>query len=331
MTTTVNHNTLFIDAAALRSILSYKTLNNHFKTTLPTASSAVESPIRHSHQTSPSSSLLLMPSFSVSSSLPYIGVKLVTYHPSNSSVNLPVIHANYTLFSSVTGQTLASIDGSEMTLYRTACVSGLASWYLSREESKVLVMVGAGAMAPHLIRAHLSARPSLKKVIIWNRTVEKAVALVEMMEGGFEGVSFESTGCLDEVVRVGDVVSCATNSEVALVMGKELKRGAHLDLVGSFKHSMKECDDEAMRRGRVFVDNEAALVESGELLGAFERGVICKDDIVGNLVELIRGDKVGRKDSSEITIFKSVGSALVDLLCAQLVYESCKNSPASSI
>lgn len=272
-----------------------------------------------------------MPSFSVSSSLPYIGVKLVTYHPSNSSVNLPVIHANYTLFGSVTGQTLASIDGSEMTLYRTACVSGLASWYLSRKESKVLVMVGAGAMAPHLIRAHLSARPSLNKVIIWNRTVEKAVTLVEMMKGGFEGVSFESTGCLDEAVRVGDVVSCATNSEVALVMGKELKSGAHLDLVGSFKHSMKECDDEAIRRGRVFIDNEAALVESGELLGAFERGVICKADIVGNLVELIRGDKVGRKDSSEITIFKSVGSALVDLLCAQLVYESYKNSPASSI
>lgn len=156
---------------------------------------------------------------------------------------------------------MASIDGSEMTLYRTACISALASQYLSREGSKVLVMVGAGAMAPHLIRAHLSVRPSLNKVIIWNRRVEKAVALVEMMEGGFEGVSFESHGCLDEAVRVGDVVSCATNSEVALVMGKELKSGAHLDLVGSFKHSMKECDDEAIRRGRVFIDNEAALVE----------------------------------------------------------------------
>ncbi|WOG97060.1 hypothetical protein DCAR_0416399 [Daucus carota subsp. sativus] len=330
MATPVNHSTFFIDAAALRSILTHKTLINHFETTLPTASSAVESPIRHSHQTSPSSSLLLMPSFSASSSLPYIGVKLVTYHPSNSSAKLPVIHANYTLFSSVTGQTLASIDGSEMTLYRTACVSGLAARYLSREDSRTLVMVGAGAMAPHLIRAHLSARPGLDKVIIWNRTVEKAMALVEMLEGGFEGVSFESSGCLDEAVRVGDIVSCATNSEVALVMGKELKRGAHLDLVGSFKHSMKECDDEAIRRGRVFIDNEAALVESGELLGAFERGVICRDDIVGNLVELIRGDKAGRKDSTEITIFKSVGSALVDLLCAQLVYESYKNAPTSS-
>ncbi|KAL8134631.1 protein SAR DEFICIENT 4 [Apium graveolens] len=331
MASTVNHDTLFIDAAALRSILSYKTLMNHLESTLPTASSAVESPIRHSHQTSPSSSLLLMPSFSVSSSLPYIGVKLVTFHPCNSSIYLPVIHANYTLFSSVTGQTLASIDGSEMTLYRTACISGLASRHLSRQESRILVMVGAGAMAPHLIRAHLSARPSLNKVIIWNRRNEKAVALVEMMEGEFQGVSFESNGCLDEVVRLGDVVSCATNSEVALVMGKELKSGAHLDLVGSFKHSMKECDDEAIRRGRVFIDNEAALIESGELLGAIERGVICRDHIVGNLVELIRGDKVGRKDSSQITIFKSVGSALVDLLCAQLVYETYKNAPPSSI
>lgn len=272
-----------------------------------------------------------MPSFSLSSSLPYIGVKLVTYHPSNSSLNLPVIHANYALFHSITGQTLASIDGSELTLYRTACVSALASRYLSRPDSKTLVMIGAGSLAPHLIKAHLAARPSLNKVIIWNRTVEKAVALVVMLRrGGFDGVSFESIGCLNEVVRAGDIVSCATNSEVALVMGKELRSGAHLDLVGSFKHSMKECDDEAISRGRVFIDNEAALVESGELLGAFERGVICRDDIVGNLVELVRGDKVGRNDSSEITVFKSVGSALVDLLCAQLVYESYKNAPASS-
>lgn len=217
------------------------------------------------------------------------------------------------------------MDGTELTLYRTACVSALASHYLSREDSETLVMIGAGSLAPHLIKAHLTARPSVNKVIIWNRTVEKARNLVEMF-GGFEGVRFESNGCLDEVVRIGDIVSCATNSEVALVMGKELKAGAHLDLVGSFKHSMKECDDEAIRRGRVFVDNEAALVEAGELVGAFERGVISRDEIVGNLVELIRGEKVGRRDSSEITVFKSVGSAVVDLLGAQLVYESYTNA-----
>ncbi|KAF4378791.1 hypothetical protein F8388_006242 [Cannabis sativa] len=121
---------------------------------------------------------------------------------------------------------------------------------------------------------------------------------------------------------MGDIVSCATNSEVPLVRGQKLKPGAHLDLVGSFKHSMKECDDEAIKRGRVFVDNEAALVEAGELVGAFERGVIEKKDIGGNLVELVTGEKVGRSNSEEITVFKSVGSVVVDILAAQLVYET---------
>ena len=118
---------------------------------------------------------------------------------------------------------------------------------------------------------------------------------------------FEGCGCLDEVVGFGDIVSCATNSETPLVKGERLKGGAHLDLVGSFKNSMMECDDEAIRRGKVFVDNETALVEAGELVGAFERGVIKKDEIGGSLVELVRGDKVGRSSSEQITVFMSVG------------------------
>ncbi|KAF2312257.1 hypothetical protein GH714_028808 [Hevea brasiliensis] len=156
-------------------------------------------------------------------------------------LNLPGIHASYVLFSSTTGQTLASMDGTVLTLYRTACVSGLASKILARDDSKVLVMVGAGALAPHLIKAHLAAKPSLAKVIIWNRTMKKAADLVEKLR--------------------------------PLVKGEKLKPGAHLDLVGSFKETMRECDDEAIRRGRVFVDNEAALVEAGEIVGALERGV----------------------------------------------------------
>lgn len=218
------------------------------------------------------------------------------------------------------------MDSTELTLYRTSCVSGLGSKYLSRDDSEVLVMVGAGSLAPHLIRAHFSARPSLRKVLIWNRTVEKAKTLAQNLRESDEfsglGLSFEGVECLDEVVGFGDIVSCATNSEMPLVKGERLKVGAHLDLVGSFKHSMKECDDEALRRGKVFVDNEAAMVEAGELVGAFERGVIKKNEIGGSLLELVSGDKVGRTSLEEITVFKSVGSAVVDMLAAQFVYET---------
>ncbi|KAH6821094.1 Rossmann-fold superfamily protein [Perilla frutescens var. hirtella] len=151
---------------------------------------------------------------------------------------------------------------------------------------------------------------------------EKCERLGRSVEGGggFEGVRFKASECLEVAVRIGDVISCATNSEVALV------KGAHLDLVGSFTPSMRECDDdEAVRRGTVFVDNETAAVEAGELVGAFERGVMRKDEIAGELVELIKREKVGRRSEEEITAFKSVGSAVVDLLSAQMVYEKYIN------
>lgn len=218
------------------------------------------------------------------------------------------------------------MDATELTLLRTSCVSALGSKYLAREDAHVLVMIGAGNLAPHLIKAHLSVRPDLKRVIIWNRTAEKAEKLAARLrdeEKGFDDVGFEYSASLDDAVGLGDIVSCATNSEKELVMGEKLKEGAHLDLVGSFKKTMKECDDEAIKRGRVYIDNDTALEESGELIGAFERGVIGKDDICGNLVELIKGQKEGRKSGSEITVFKNVGSGVFDVLTAQLLYETC--------
>lgn len=142
-----------------------------------------------------------------------------------------------------------------------------------------------------------------------------------------EGLRFEVCEDMESAVAVADIVSCATNSETPLVLGKWLKAGAHLDLVGSYKPSMRECDDEAVKRGRVFVDNAAAMVEAGELVGAFERGVMKREEVEGDLVELIKGDKIGRKGEEEITVFVSVGSAVVDLLSAQLVYESVAIKP----
>lgn len=221
------------------------------------------------------------------------------------------------------------MDGTELTVRRTACVSAVASHYLSNQNSRVLLSVGAGSLAPHLIKAHRTTRPSINRVMIWNRTSRKSENLVETLrnESGMEGVRFEVCEDLESAVAMADIVSCATNSETPLVLGKWLKAGAHLDLVGSYKPSMRECDDEAVQRGRVFVDNEAAVVEAGELVGAFERGVMKKDEIEGDLVELIKGEKIGRKDEKEITLFVSVGSAVVDILSAQLAYETITVKP----
>ncbi|KAL8050852.1 hypothetical protein ABFX02_06G106600 [Erythranthe guttata] len=317
---------IFISTATLHSLITHESLIRHLQSALPSHSAAVESPLRHAHQTSPASSFLLMPCWSTSPSLPYIGTKLVTHHPNNSALNLPGVQAIFVLFNSLTGHPLATMDATALTLYRTAAVSALASLYLSRENSETLVMIGAGSLAPHLIKAHLSVRPNIKQVVVWNRTPEKSKTLVENLRkecNGIAGLSFESNGCLEEAVQGGDIISCATNSEVPLVKGADLKAGAHLDLVGSFTPSMRECDDEAVRRGRVFVDNEAAVAEAGELVGALEREVMRESEILGDLVELIKGEKkIGRRSLEEITVFKSVGSAVVDLLTAQMVYEN---------
>lgn len=132
-------------------------------------------------------------------------------------------------------------------------------------------------------------------------------------------------------MRLGDVITCATNSQLPLVKGVDLKMGAHLDLVGSFAPEMRECDDEALMKGRVYVDNEMAMVEAGELVGGFERGVIKKEDVVGELVELVKGDKPGRGSPQEITVFKSVGSGVVDMLTAAMLYNKYLDNNNNSI
>ncbi|KAI6672388.1 hypothetical protein NL676_000294 [Syzygium grande] len=273
-----NANPIFIAADSIHALLSHRSLIRHFRSTLPVLSPSIHTPLRHSHPLSaaPSSSLILMPSWSSHPSLPYIGVKLVTHFPGNSAaLNLPGVQAVFVLFSSLTGQPLATADATVLTLYRTACVSGLASELLSRTDSKVLVMVGSGSLAPHLIRAHLAARPGIERVIIWNRSPQKAAALAAKMgeDEGLRAVRFDSGEILDEVVGLGDIVSCATNSEEPLVRGERLKAGAHLDLVGSFKETMRECDDAALgRAGRVFVDCAAAFVEAGSWSGRRREG-----------------------------------------------------------
>ncbi|KAK8937482.1 hypothetical protein KSP39_PZI012772 [Platanthera zijinensis] len=319
---------IFLDAAALRSLIPPSSLVPHLLISLPSHSTAVQSPSRQIFPVDPSasSSLLLMPSWSSSPSLPYIGVKIVTSFPHNSDLGLPGISASYALFSSTTGANLAGFDGTELTLLRTSAVSALAARFLAREDARVLVMVGAGALAPYLIRAHRFIRPGIERVIIWNRSAARARDLARRLEEEEEeggNVVFEHAESLDEVIGFGDVVSCATSSKTPIVKGEWLKPGSHLDLVGSFSPAMRECDDEALvRAARVFVDFPAAMSEAGELVGAFERGAFSPEDVAGNLSDLAGGLKVGRRSPSEITVFKSVGTALIDLLAAQLAYES---------
>src|SRR6185436_12818018 len=244
--------------------------------------------------------------------------KIVTVFPDNAKVAEPSVYGSYILMSGDTGEPLAVMDGTVLTAWRTACASALAASYLAREDAAHLVMIGAGALAPHLVRAHASVRP-LKRVTLWNRTRGRAVQAAFALTVG--GLEVEVADDLEAAVREADIVSCATLSAEPLVRGKWLKKGAHVDLVGAYTPKMREADDDAIKKARVYVDTRAgATKEGGDIVQPLKSGVLKKDGIRGDLFELCRGEAKGRTKASEITLFKSVGTAIEDLAAAMLVW-----------
>jgi ornithine cyclodeaminase/alanine dehydrogenase-like protein (mu-crystallin family) len=278
-------------------------------------------PVRHHHsipRPGADATLLLMPAWTQKGER-YLGCKIVTVFPDNAMSGKPSVYGQYLLLSGESGEPLALMEGRKLTAWRTAAASALASSYLARADASHLVMIGAGTLAPHLVRAHASVRP-IKCVTLWNRTRERAVALGFALADG--GLAINVTDNLPEAVGTADIVSCATLTIKPLVRGAWLKKGTHVDLVGGFTPKMREADDEAVRRARVYVDTRAgAGKEAGDIVEPLARGVIKETDIHGDLFNLCRGTTRGRSSPSEITLFKSVGTAIEDLAAAMLVWE----------
>ena len=253
----------------------------------------------------------------------YIGCKVVTVFPDNVKARRPSVYGQYLLHSGESGEPLAMMDGRALTVWRTSCATALAARYLAREDASHLVMVGAGALAPHLIRAHLSVRP-IKRVTLWNRTRARAVSL------GFgiavAGIEVDIAESLEEAVREADIVACATLAAEPLIKGAWLKKGAHLDLVGGFTPKMREADDQAVKRARIFVDTRAgAAKEAGDIVVPLKKKIIEPKAIKGDLFDLCRGKVKGRTSASQITLFKSVGTAVEDMAAAMLVWKSLQS------
>jgi ornithine cyclodeaminase len=260
--------------------------------------------------------LLLMPAWDKGGDGGFLGVKIVTVYPGNAKRGLPSIAGTYLLMRGDTGEPLAVIDGQALTLWRTAAASALASSFLARQDSHRMVMVGAGALAPYLIEAHACVRP-IDEVLVWNHNFARAESVAAKLSG--RAYSVRATADLESAIRDADVISCATLSSDALIKGAWLRAGAHLDLVGAFTPRMRESDDEAARRARIYVDTRAgALKEAGDIVQPLAAGIIQDSDILGDLFDLCRGKTEGRKSVEEITMFKSVGTALEDLAAAVL-------------
>jgi alanine dehydrogenase len=282
-----------------------------------------EVPLRHHHTMqvpgADDATLLLMPAWQPGR---YAGIKIVTVFPSNGERGLPSVMGSYVLISARDGQPLALIDGRMLTLKRTAAASALAAKYLSRPDASRLAMIGTGALAPNLIVAHASVRP-IVELVVWGRDRDKAERLARNFDG--RRLKARAAKSLEEAVGWADTISCATLSQDPLVLGRWLKPGQHVDLVGGFTPAMREADDDAIARARVYVDTyPGATKEAGDIVQPLANGTLDSKQIAGDLAELAQGRVSGRSFHNQITLFKSVGTALEDLAAAELVYESLR-------
>jgi ornithine cyclodeaminase len=273
-----------------------------------------ETPVRHHHETSASTTFLLMPAWDKS----FTGLKTVTVKTDNAALGLPTVQASYLLIDNAKGTPVAMMDGTELTRRRTAAASALASSYLSRRDASKLLLVGAGALASHFAHAHAAVRP-ITTVQIFNRSADKAKALATELNA--QGLQAEAVTDIEAACRTADIISCMTTSTTAIVKGQWLKDGAHVDLAGAFRPSMRETDSQAVARARVYVDTrDGALAEAGDLLQARDEGLFNFEAVQGDLADLCRGKVHGRRTDAEITLFKSCGTGLEDLAAAKLAY-----------
>lgn len=250
----------------------------------------------------------------------YMASKLITSFPANlDGGKLPAVQAVVALFDGRDGSPLALMDGTEITYWRTAADSALGARLLAPPNPETLLVVGAGAMSRWLIRAHRTVRPSLSRILIWNRNGQRAQEVADEMSR--EGLAIEAVSDLRAATRRADVVTTCTRSHVPLIHGADLKPGAHLDLIGGYTPQTREADDDAVRRCRVFVDRrESAFDGVGDILQPIASGAITEADVLGDLYDLVGGGVPGRRADQEITFFKNAGGGHFDLIAAETIY-----------
>ncbi|GLS36955.1 ornithine cyclodeaminase [Mesorhizobium tianshanense] len=280
-------------------------------------------PVRHHHRMEksgePDATLLLMPAWSKAEDQDqFLGVKLVTVVPGNTTRGLPGLTSTYILYDGVTGQQLALMDGNVITSRRTVATSALAARYLARDDAKSLLVIGSGRVASQIPDAYRAVR-AIEKVLVWDINNEGAKKLVRSLND--KGIDSEVVTDLEQSVGVADIISAATLATSPIIKGAWVRKGTHIDLIGGFTPKMREADDAALTKARAFVDTREALHEAGDLVQPIQSGVVAEEHVLGTLVDLAKGNLNGRTSTDEITYFKAVGSALADLVAARMVYE----------
>jgi ornithine cyclodeaminase/alanine dehydrogenase len=263
--------------------------------------------------------LLEMPAYAELNGAAALGTKIVSVFHNNTARDLEIVQAAYLLLHGETGVPLSMMDGGFITAIRTAATSAVATKYMSNLGAKRLAIFGAGLQAQFHVEAMLEVA-EVKEVMIVSRTPRKARALVEHTLKQYNVLCELAEA--DEAASKCELICACTTSPVPLFSGALITQGTHLNAVGAFTPSTRELDTEAVRRARVFIDAESAAgTEAGELLIPMSEGVIDATHIKGTLADVVSGRIAGRESASDITLFKSCGLAIEDLVTAQLAYE----------
>lgn len=240
-----------------------------------------------------------------------LAVKAATIFPDNPKAGIPSIDGSVTLYNDVDGRPEALVDFKLVTKWKTAGDSLLSARLLARKDAENILIVGAGAVATSMVEAYRAVFPAAR-FTIWARNPDAA------------GVFADETGAapaadLEQAVRKADVIATATMATSPIIQGAWLRPGTHLDLIGAYRADMREVDDEAMRRARLFVDSRATTIHHiGEIMKPIASGAITEGDVLGDFYD-IASSGFARKSDDDITIAKNGGGAHLDLMTARYI------------
>ncbi len=306
----------FFDAQAVATALPYSQLVEALASGLQ---APIEVPVRSVLTPNDDDScVLLMPAWKRGQRM---GVKLVSVWPGNHALGLPAVSGVYVLMSCETGQPLAVMDGTELTLRRTAAAAALAARSLARKDSRTLAVLGTGALSVPLVQAHASVMP-IERVLVWGRDPPRARRVVDQLQA--PGMTATVAVDVQQTLAQADVVAVATTATQPFIARDWVRPGTHVGLVGAFTPQMAEADPALLAHAQVFADQRAAVIEKGgEVWQALQQGLITPSAIEAELAQLAVPDQYAwRRSPQSITVFKSVGFAALDLIAAEQVFQA---------
>ncbi len=254
-----------------------------------------------------------------------LGVKIVSTYPGNREKGLTTVPSTMVLVNAEDGQVKSIMDGTYLTRLRTGAVAGAATDLLARKDSKIFLMFGTGGQAREQLEAVLSVRDIEEAVIFGGRNKDKTQAFVEEMQrdlGEKYKLKIRMGEDREEEVKRADIITTVTSSKTPTFKGSLVKKGSHINGVGSYTEEMVEMDEDTICQcDKLYADTlEGVIMEAGDFIAPLSSGKLKKEDIEGELGQLILGEIKGREGEEEITVFKTTGAAVLDLVTAEKIY-----------